>query len=333
MRCLVTGSAGFIGFHVARRLLDEGHDVIGYDAFTTYYDAELKERRHAILEQRPGYRGYRAYLEDKAALERAWTAKPIDAVIHLAAQAGVRYSIENPRAYVDANMIGTFNVLEMAKQYPVRHLMLASTSSAYGANTRLPFRETDRAAEPLSLYAASKLATEMMAHSYSHLWGIPTTVFRFFTVYGPWGRPDMALFKFTKGIVEGTPIDIYNNGQMSRDFTYVDDLVEGAMRLLPLAPDAGDASVSDPSLAVAAPYRIVNIGSGAPVNLMDFITEIETSVGRKAIRNYMPMQMGDVAGTFASSETLQRLTGYRPSTPISQGVKAFVDWYRAHYAV
>jgi UDP-glucuronate 4-epimerase len=332
MRCLVTGSAGFIGFHVARRLLAEGHDVIGYDAFTTYYDATLKERRHAILEQRPGYRGHRALLEDKAKLEAVWAAQPIDAVIHLAAQAGVRYSLENPRAYVDANMIGTFNVLEMARQFPVKHLMLASTSSAYGANTSLPFREDDRTAHPLTLYAATKVATELMAHSYSHLWGIPTTMFRFFTVYGPWGRPDMALFKFTKGILEGQPIDIYNNGQMSRDFTYIDDLVEGIVRLMAAVPEApGGAASPDPSLSPAAPYRIVNIGSGSPVNLMDFVEEIERAVGRKAIRNYMPMQKGDVMGTFASSDTLERLTGYRPSTPIGEGVREFVAWYRSQY--
>jgi UDP-glucuronate 4-epimerase len=332
MRCLVTGSAGFIGFHVARRLLDEGHEVIGYDAFTTYYDPRLKERRHAILEQRPAYKGHRALLEDKAKLEAVWSAQPIDAVIHLAAQAGVRYSLENPRAYVDANMIGTFNVLEMARQYPVKHLMLASTSSAYGANTTLPFREDDRTAYPLTLYAATKVATELMAHSYSHLWNIPTTMFRFFTVYGPWGRPDMALFKFTKGITEGKPIDIYNNGQMSRDFTYIDDLVEGIVRLMAAVPEAPDAAVRDASLSPAAAYRVVNIGSGAPVNLMDFVEEIERGVGRKAVRNYLPMQKGDVIGTFASSDALERLTGYRPSTPIRTGVQEFVAWYRSQYA-
>jgi UDP-glucuronate 4-epimerase len=332
MRCLVTGSAGFIGFHVAKRLLDDGHDVIGYDAFTTYYEPALKERRHEILEQRPGYRGHRALLEDKAKLEAVWSAQPVDAVIHLAAQAGVRYSLENPRAYIDANMIGTFNVLEMAHKYPVKHLMLASTSSAYGANTTLPFREDDRTAHPLTLYAATKVATELMSHSYSHLWGIPTTMFRFFTVYGPWGRPDMALFKFTKGILEGTPIDIYNNGEMSRDFTYIDDLVEGIVRLMVAVPAAPGVSPRDPSLSPAAAYRIINIGGGTPVNLMDFVEEIERSLGHKAIRNYMPMQKGDVIGTFASSDALESLIGYRPSTPIHEGVRSFVAWYRSHYA-
>ncbi len=333
MRCLVTGSAGFIGFHVAKRLLDEGHEVVGYDAFTTYYDPLLKERRHAILEQRSGYRGHRANLEDLATLNAVWSEKPLDAVIHLAAQAGVRYSLENPRAYMDANITGTFNVLEMAQKYPVKHLMLASTSSAYGANIALPFREDDQTAHPLTLYAATKAATELMAHSYSHLWGIPTTLFRFFTVYGPWGRPDMALFKFTKGILEGTPIDVYNNGQMSRDFTYIDDLVEGIVRLMAAVPAAPSVVARDSSLSPAAPYRIVNIGGGMPVNLLDFIDEIERCIGRKAIRNYMPMQKGDVAGTFASCETLERLTGFRPSTPVKVGVKEFVTWYRSHFSM
>jgi UDP-glucuronate 4-epimerase len=333
MRCLVTGTAGFIGFHVARRLLDDGHDVVGYDAFTSYYDIGLKERRHAILEQHPKYRGHRAALEDKGTLETLWAEQPIDVVIHLAAQAGVRYSLENPRAYIDANLVGTFNILEMAQKHGVRHLMLASTSSAYGANTKMPFHEDDRTAHPLTLYAATKGATELMAHSYSHLWGIPTTMFRFFTVYGPWGRPDMAPIKFAKGIIEGTPIDIYNNGQMMRDFTYIDDLVEGIVRLMIAIPEPASASPRDVSLSPAAPYRIVNIGSGAPVNLLDFVDEIERAIGRRAIRNYMPMQMGDVTGTFASSETLERLTGYRPSTSIRDGVREFVAWYRAHHDV
>ena len=333
MRCLVTGTAGFIGFHVARRLLEDGHEVIGVDAFTAYYDVTLKERRNSILEQRPGYRCHRVRLEDEPALERIWSANPPDVVIHLAAQAGVRYSLENPRAYIEANIVGTFIVMELARRFPVKHLLMASTSSAYGANTVMPFREDERTAHPLTLYAATKGATELMAHSYAHLWALPTTMFRFFTVYGPWGRPDMALFKFTKGILEGTPIDIYNHGNMQRDFTYIDDLVEGIVRLVACVPEgiSGDAGDRDASLSPAAPYRIVNIGSGSPINLMDFVEEIERCLGRTAKRNYMEMQKGDVPATFAAGDVLERLTGYRPQTTVTTGVKAFVDWYRAYY--
>lgn len=333
MRCLVTGTAGFIGFHVARRLLEDGHEVVGIDAFTPYYDVTLKERRTSILEQRPGFRGHRAKLEDTEKLEAIWSDNPPDIIIHLAAQAGVRYSLENPRAYIEANILGTFNIMELARRFPVKHLLMASTSSAYGANTVMPFREDERTAHPLTLYAATKSATELMAHSYAHLWATPTTMLRFFTVYGPWGRPDMALFKFTKGILEGTPIDIYNQGDMQRDFTYIDDLVEGIVRLIPCIPEMSNASVErDPSLSPAAPYRIVNIGSGAPANLMAFIEEIERCLGRKAVRNYMPMQKGDVPATFASGDVLKRLTGYRPQTSVATGVNAFVDWYLAYYS-
>jgi UDP-glucuronate 4-epimerase len=329
MRFLVTGTAGFIGFHVAKRLLDEGHEVVGIDGFTTYYDVRLKERRHAMLTARNGFQEHRVMLEDAAALERVWSAQPIDVTIHLAAQAGVRYSLENPRAYIDANVIGTFNIMELTRKYPVKHFMLASTSSAYGANLVMPFRETERTAHPMTLYAATKAATEQMSHSYSHLWNIPTTVFRFFTVYGPWGRPDMALFKFTKGILEGTPIDIYNRGDMQRDFTYIDDLVEGIYRLsaaVPVRPTAPVVAEPD-SLSPVAPHRIVNVGGGAPVQLLDFIEEIEKCLGRKAIRNYMDMQLGDVPRTFAAADLLQQLTGYKPATPVSEGVRRFVAWY------
>jgi UDP-glucuronate 4-epimerase len=335
MRFLVTGTAGFIGFHLAKRLLDEGHEVVGVDGFTPYYDVQLKERRNALLERRNGFKGYRVMLEDMAALEAVWAAENIDVVIHLAAQAGVRYSLENPRAYIDANVVGTFNVMELTRRYPLTHFMLASTSSAYGANVVMPFMETDRTATPLTLYAATKAATEQMAHCYAHLWSIPTTVFRFFSVYGTWGRPDMALFKFTKGIIDGTPIDIYNHGKMERDFTYVEDLVEGIYRLsaaVPVRPEPrpdGDLH----NLSPVAPYRIVNIGRGEPVNLLDFIVEIENCIGRKAIRNYMEMQPGDVTRTFANADMLVELTGYRPSTPVSAGVKAFVEWYREYHDV
>jgi UDP-glucuronate 4-epimerase len=339
MRYLVTGTAGFIGYHLAARLLDDGHQVVGVDGFTAYYDVALKERRHRQLEVRNGYRGHRAMLEDMAALERIWAEEEIDVVVHLAAQAGVRYSLENPRSYVDTNVTGTFNLLELVRQRPVRHLMLASTSSVYGGNDTMPFRESDRTAFPLTIYAATKMSTELIAHCYSHLWGQATTAFRFFTVYGPWGRPDMALFKFTKGILEGTPIDVYNNGQMSRDFTYIDDLVEAICRLsLVPAPilsqdEARTAAASDPSLSPVAPFRVVNIGGGQPQPLLTFIEEIERAVGRPSIRNYLPMQAGDVPATFADATVLERLIGYRPSTPIRTGIERFVAWYREYHGV
>jgi UDP-glucuronate 4-epimerase len=337
MRILVTGTAGFIGFHLARRLLDEGHEVTGVDGFTPYYDITLKERRHALLAARNGFEGHRLMLEDQSALASVWQRRDYDVVIHLAAQAGVRYSIENPRSYLDANILGTFNLLELMRDRPVAHFMLASTSSVYGANTQMPFRESDRIAHPISLYAATKASTELIAHSYSHLWSIPTTAFRFFTVYGPWGRPDMALFKFTRAICEGRPIDVYNHGRMERDFTYIDDLVEAVCRLIhkpPLAPDATASSgpARDPLVSPVAPFRPINIGRGQPESLLAFIEEIEHALDRKSERNYLGMQPGDVERTFASSDELERLTGYRPSTPISVGVKAFVAWYRDYYS-
>jgi len=339
MRFLVTGSAGFIGFHLARRLLDNGHEVTGIDGFTPYYDVSLKEHRHALLEARNGFTGHRVMLEDMAGLAEIWSSRPFDVVVHLAAQAGVRYSLENPRAYVDANIVGTFNVLEFARTRPLQHLLLASTSSVYGANTDVPFRETDRVVHPVSLYAATKLATEHMAHSYSHLWKMPVTAFRFFTVYGPWGRPDMALFKFTRGILAGQAIDVYNHGEMERDFTYIDDLVEAVCRLIdrpPPAPGAArapDISGCDSLLSPVAPFRVINIGGGKPTSLVAFIEEIERAIGRPSHRNYMDLQPGDVVRTFASADALEALVGYRPSTPVSVGVKAFVDWYRDYYKV
>ena len=336
MRFLVTGSAGFIGFHLVKRLLDDGHEVTGIDGFTPYYDVKLKESRHDLLTARNGYQGHRFMLADAKRLAEVWTSRSFDVVIHLAAQAGVRYSIENPRSYIDANIEGTFNILELARHHPVRHVMLASTSSVYGANSEMPFREVDRAVHPLSLYAATKLATEHIAHSYSHLWQIPVTAFRFFTVYGPWGRPDMALFKFTRGIIDGTPIDVYNHGQMERDFTYIDDLVEAISRLVAVPPATAasrpaNSPVADALLSPAAPFRVVNIGGGRPTSLLSFIEEIERAVGRPSRRNLMEMQPGDVVRTYASSDALEALIGYRPSTPVAVGVKAFVDWYRDYY--
>ena len=334
MKILLTGAAGFIGSTTAHRLLARGDQVVGLDNLNDYYDVRLKQDRLARLTPHPAFRFVKMDVADRAGTEKLFAEERFDRVIHLAAQAGVRYSLENPRAYIDANLIGTFNVMELVRMRPVRHFMLASTSSAYGANTSMPFHETDRADHPLTLYAATKKAGELMAHSYSHLWNIPTTAFRFFSVYGTWGRPDMALFKFTKGIIEGTPIDIYNHGQMERDFTYVDDLVEAIVRLIgcvPMRPDG--APEAGESLSPAAPFRLVNIGGGAPSGLLEFIEEIEKSVGKKAIRNYMPMQPGDVTRTFANAALLEKLTGFRPATPVATGVKAFVDWYRAYFSV
>jgi UDP-glucuronate 4-epimerase len=334
MRILVTGTAGFIGFHLARRLIADGHQVVGVDGMTNYYDVKLKEARHAILKRHNGFSEHILMLEDMASLTRVAQAGEPQVIVHLAAQAGVRYSLENPRAYVDSNVVGTFNVMEAARTLAVNHLLLASTSSVYGANEIMPFVETERADHPLTLYAATKKATEQMTHAYSHLWDIPTTVFRFFSVYGPWGRPDMALFKFVRGMLNDTPIDVYNNGAMERDFTYIDDLVEAIARLVDVVPRRGEpaARVTD-SLSPVAPWRIVNIGRGEPINLMDFIAEIEKSLARRARFNFMPMQPGDVARTFADASLLEALTGYRPATQVAVGVAAFCDWYKAYHDV
>ncbi|MGJ0394424.1 MAG: NAD-dependent epimerase/dehydratase family protein [Methylocystis sp.] len=327
-RAFVTGSAGFIGFHLCQRLLSAGYIVDGFDGMTPYYDVGLKKARHEILLRHPDFRAHISMLEDMDKLSAAVEVANPDVIVHLAAQAGVRYSLENPRAYIEANLLGTFNVMELARGKPVEHLLMASTSSVYGANAVMPFVENERTDHPLTLYAATKKATEDMAHSYSHLYKLPTTVFRFFTVYGPWGRPDMALYKFVEGIEKGLPIDIYNHGRMERDFTYVSDLVEAMARLIDCVPQ-GDAS-NDASLSPVAPYRVVNIGRGQPVNLLEFIDAIERKMGIKAIRNYMDMQPGDVPRTFADSSLLERLTGYRPQTTVEQGVSAFLDWHRAY---
>jgi UDP-glucuronate 4-epimerase len=330
MRYLITGTAGFIGFHLARRLLGDGHQVAGIDNFSDYYDVALKEARNALLETHAGFRVHRLSLENREALEAVWEQHEPDIVVHLAAQAGVRYSITNPDSYVSSNLIGTFNVLEAARRLKPRHLLAASTSSAYGANVDMPFREIDRSAHPLTLYAATKSATELMGHSYAHLFNVPTTFFRFFTVYGPWGRPDMALFKFTRAILADEPIDVYGQGEMSRDFTFVDDLVEAIVRLASVAPNESNRVEGD-SLSPAAPFRLVNIGGGTPVSLMAYIGALEQALGRTARKTFLPMQAGDVPNTNASPELLQRLTSYRPATPIEAGVAAFVDWYRGHY--
>ena len=327
MRVLVTGAAGFIGFHLARRLLAAGVEVAGFDGMTPYYDVSLKQARWAALTASPLFSGQIAMLEDAAAL--AASARGCDIIVHLAAQAGVRYSLENPRAYVDANLIGMFNVMECARE--ARHFLFASTSSVYGANVAMPFGEKDRTDHPLTLYAATKKAGEDMAHSYAHLWKIPTTAFRFFTVYGPWGRPDMALFKFVAATLKGEPIDVYGHGQMKRDFTYIDDLVEAVLRLIDVVPQQGAPVGALDSLSPAAPYRVVNIGGGQPVGLLPFIDAVEAALGLPVQRRMLPMQKGDVPATFAAPDLLRALTGYVPQTDVSTGVRAFVDWYRGFY--
>ncbi|NKB28879.1 MAG: NAD-dependent epimerase/dehydratase family protein [Rhodobacteraceae bacterium] len=330
-RVLVTGTAGFIGYHLARTLLDDGFRVHGYDGMTDYYDVALKRRRHAMLLQSEGFSATEAMLEDADSLRNIVAEFAPDVIVHLAAQAGVRYSLENPRAYVDANLVGTFNVMEVARELKVAHLLMASTSSIYGANTEMPYGETHKADLPLTLYAATKKAAEGMSHSYAHLWNIPTTMFRFFTVYGPWGRPDMALFKFVDAISKGQPIDVYNHGEMWRDFTYVDDLARAIRLLIDVVPvRLDDATQIDPgeSLSPVAPWRVVNIGNSDKVRLSDFIDAIEAELGCKAQRNLMEMQMGDVPATWADASLLQHLTGYRPNTDIATGIAQFVAWYR-----
>jgi len=321
MRVLVTGHAGFIGFHVAMRLLDEGAQVTGIDSLNPYYDPALKRAREARLD-RLGFRAVHAPIEAPDVIDALMAEVRPDVVIHLAAQAGVRHSIDAPRAYVEANLLGTFALLEAARAHPPRHLLLASSSSVYGANP-LPWRESDRCASPLSFYAATKLATEAMAHSHAHIHGLPVTMLRFFTVYGPWGRPDMAPALFTRAILEGQPIRLFNGGAMRRDFTYVADVVEAVRRLIALPPESGEEGASS-----AAPFRIVNVGNGAPVDLADFIAAIEAAAGRPALREKLPMQAGDVAGTWADTTLLQHLTGFRPATPLSEGVAATVAWLK-----
>lgn len=334
-RVLVTGTAGFIGFHLAKCLLEEGFRVQGYDGMTDYYDVTLKRSRHEILLNFPEFTVAEGMLENHALFDRVADDFEPQVIVHLAAQAGVRYSLENPRAYLDSNIIGAFNVMEAARRLDVRHLLMASTSSVYGANIDMPFVETDKADTQLTIYAATKKANENMAHSYAHLWTLPTTVFRFFTVYGPWGRPDMALFKFVSAILENRPIDIYNNGNMYRDFTFVGDLVTAIRLLIDTPPDAS-SSISSPvgdSLSPVAPYRVVNIGASQKISLLDFIEAVEESLGKKSTRNYMPMQTGDVPATWADASLLERLTGYRPETSIKDGISSFVQWYRSYYGV
>ncbi|RID92032.1 NAD-dependent epimerase/dehydratase family protein [Gemmobacter lutimaris] len=331
-KVFITGSAGFIGYHLCQQLLDAGWQVLGLDGMSDYYDVALKERRHAMLRQKQGFRAVEGLLETPGLVRGLVEEFRPDVIVHLAAQAGVRYSIEAPRSYVDANLIGTFEVLEAARACPPQHLLLASTSSVFGANTEMPYAEVHKADHQMSFYAATKKATEAMAHSYAHLYGLPTTMFRFFTVYGPWGRPDMALFKFVKAILAGEAIDIYNHGDMRRDFTYIDDLVMGIERLIAAVPGAESVGDFD-SLSPVAPWRVVNIGNGAPVQLMDFVAAIEAATGIEAKKNLMPMQPGDVPATWADARLIEALTGPLPRTGIREGVQRFVEWYRGYYAV
>lgn len=329
MRIMVTGSAGFIGFHLSRQLLAQGHEVLGVDNFSTYYDVDLKEARNRQLEEKDGFRVVRIDLENEAALNEAWSDFAPELVFHLAAQAGVRHSITHPQSYIQANLVGTFNVLEAARRHPPMHLLVASTSSAYGANTQMPFRESDKASHPMSLYAATKGACELMGHAYAHLYRTPTTFFRFFTVYGPWGRPDMALFKFAKLMLNGDPIEVFGHGQMSRDFTFVDDLVESIVRLGAIVPGENPI-IEEDSLSPVAPFRLVNVGGGNPTPLMAYIGELEKALGVTAAKIFLPMQEGDVPHTTASAEVLERLIGYKPETPVSEGVPAFASWYLSY---
>lgn len=333
-KVFITGTAGFIGFHLAKLLLSQGYLVHGFDGLTDYYDVQLKERRHAMLLQNPNFSCSVSLLEDQETFDKIIDEFEPHIIIHLAAQAGVRYSIENPKAYIDANIVGTFHVLEAAKRLQVEHLLMASTSSVYGANTEMPFNEIEKADTQLTLYAATKKANESMAHAYSNLWKLPVTMFRFFTVYGPWGRPDLALYKFVSAILAGRPIDIYNNGDMFRDFTYVDDLVRAITLLIDANPSSPpEEEIEGDSLSSVAPFRVVNIGNSEKIKLLDFIDAIEENLGIEAVRNYMPMQMGDVPATWANTDLLQRLTGYRPHTQYQDGIAQFVSWYRDYYRV
>ena len=333
VRALVTGSAGFIGRAVAARLLADGCEVTGVDAMTDYYDVRLKRARHATLEG-PRFRPVEERIEAPGALDALFAEVRPEIVVHLAAQAGVRYSLEAPEAYLDANLTGTFRLLEAARAHPPRHLLLASTSSVYGANTEMPYGETDRTDTQMSFYAATKKANEAMAHAYAHLHGLPMTVFRFFTVYGPWGRPDMAPWKFVSAALEGRPIDVYNEGRMRRDFTYIDDLALAVARLVGVPPDLPEGAVpAGDSLSPVAPFRVVNIGNAAPVELLDFIAAVEAATGRAIEKRMLPMQAGDVPATWADTTLLRRLTGATPATPVAEGMARFVDWYRGYTGI
>ena len=331
--CLITGAAGFIGYHASQRWMNEGWRVVGIDCFSDYYDPTIKRARAKLLEENDRFALVEDRIEAPGFLADVFAEHRPAHVVHLAAQAGVRHSIEAPRDYVEANLVGTFELLEAARAHPTERLLLASTSSVYGANTKLPYSESDKADHPMSFYAATKKATEAMAHSYAHLYDLPTIMFRFFTVYGPWGRPDMALFKFVKAILEDQPIDIYNHGRMKRDFTYIDDLIEAIWRLGQSDFAPLESTRASDSLSPVAPYRVVNIGKSKPDQLIDFVEEIERALGKSAIRNLMDMQPGDVPETHSATDQLTALTGYDAPTPISEGIPKFVSWYRRYYGV
>ena len=328
MKIFVTGSSGFIGFHLSKKLLEKGHNVHGFDSMNNYYDVKVKKARLKILKKYKKFSFTKSKLENRKTLSNSILKFKPKVIVHLAAQAGVRYSIEKPRVYLDSNITGTYNIIELAKKVNIKHLLIASSSSVYGANKKLPFKETDKTETQLSIYAATKKSTESIAHSYSHIWKIPITMLRFFTVYGPWGRPDMALFKFTKGIINRKKIDIYNNGKMYRDFTYIDDIVNGINALISKAPNLKQlGKIRNDSLSLVAPFRILNIGNTKKVYLLDFINALERELGRKAIRNYMPMQKGDVKMTVSDTTLLKKLTGYNPKTDYKVGIKKFLKWY------
>lgn len=332
---LVTGCAGFIGFHLAQRLLRDGTAVLGVDNLNSYYDPALKRARLAHLARLPGFTFNEADVADAAAMKQLFEQHRPSRVVHLAAQAGVRYSLENPRAYIDSNITGFLHILEGCRHQKVEHLVYASSSSVYGLNARLPFSVHENVDHPVSLYAATKKANELMAHSYSHLYGLPVTGLRFFTVYGPWGRPDMALFSFTKGILAGQPIDVYNEGKMRRDFTYIDDIVEGVVRVIarPAAPNPQWRAETPDTASSLAPYRLYNIGNHSPVELMEFIRLLESALGRKAVIRFQPRLASEVVATAADVSDLARDFDFSPSTPIETGIRRFVEWYRGHYGV
>ena len=333
-RYLVTGAAGFIGFHVARRLLAEGHTVTGLDNLNDYYSVELKNARLSLLQDLPEFTFHAADLADRDAMARVFAGDRFDCVLHLAAQAGVRYSVTHPHVYADSNVVGFLTILEGCRHQQVDHLVYASSSSVYGANREMPFSVKHSVDHPVSLYAATKKANELMAHTYSHLYDIPTTGLRFFTVYGPWGRPDMALFKFTRAILAGEPIDVYNNGKMKRDFTYIDDIVEGILRTAGHVPARNDAPIESPDPSSSnAPYKVYNIGNNQPVELMRMIEVLEGCLGQTAEKNMMPMQPGDVPATYADIDALSADVGFRPDTSIEDGIAHFVEWYREYYQV